>query len=867
MKKLLLIATLFCIMFLAILCKPTDTDDSSSMPPPTERTIVKMDGEDRPKRTAREKWLDLMHKTADGEDWKEIEYQNNIKSARYKQQLRAELGSRNPQDGETVADGNLRGTWRERGSDNNAGSMITVNYTPEADLYFGLSAGGTLWKGDRVEQTWEVVNQDFRFGGDLVEARYMPSGDIRYIAQLNRHPVYSDDGGATWMQSAGIETSQSAKMKDFVEDDNGNIYFLHKANNIQFVSVVRSSDNGASFDKIFTFSGRNEIDYNLVKVGGANDLIVIEQKDADLTRVHMWNEATGVFDIVEENSPIGFGSGNDRANLNAVFDGDSLRLFVLSPQTVDVGGQEQEQMHLYTSTDLGTNWSMLSALPTIPWDVGLFVSPTDYTKMMYGEVNPYRSSNGGKFWSKVSNWWEYYDDIFTKLHADIMDIKEFTDPYGEPFTVVCNHGGISESYDRGSTYSNVGLFTLNISQYYSVATHPTQREWVFAGAQDQGFQRGKINGDGSASLDQVISGDYGHIVFSGQNDNMWTVYPWGSVSYYANPLLQGPTTWYELVSDDETVWIPPLLGHPDKSQNAIFMAGGNVDGGSGSHMIRLDMTPAGEIVPSQFDYDFLQTGGGPVSAMGISPLDHDLIFVASTGGHIFKSTDGGNTFERKQTGLPNDHYLYGSCIKPSAIDVNVVYVSGNAYSSAGVYKSTDGGESYFRLDNGLPQTMVFCLAPNEDESLIYAATEAGPYVYIASQDQWHELSGVGTPNQTYWSVEYLPETQTARFGTYGRGIWDFEFEEVVTSVDDGDFADGFEIKVYPNPTADFITIEHELDQKYDLTIADQTGIIAFGESSINEKQKTIDLSTIPRGIYYLTVTTEGKSLTKKIIKK
>ena len=30
-------------------------------------------------------------------------------------------------------------------------------------------------------------------------------------------------------------------------------------------------------------------------------------------------------------------------------------------------------------------------------------------------------------------------------------------------------------------------------------------------------------------------------------------------------------------------------------------------------------------------------------------------------------------------------------------------------------------------------------------------------------------------DQVYWSLEYIHEIQTVRFGTYGRGIWDFTF--------------------------------------------------------------------------------------------
>ena len=37
--------------------------------------------------------------------------------------------------------------------------------------------------------------------------------------------------------------------------------------------------------------------------------------------------------------------------------------------------------------------------------------------------------------------------------------------------------------------------------------------------------------------------------------------------------------------------------------------------------------------------------------------------------------------------------------------------------------------------------------------------------------------GFSAPDQTYWSLEYVSEINTARFGTYGRGIWDFIVDE------------------------------------------------------------------------------------------
>ena len=55
--------------------------------------------------------------------------------------------------------------------------------------------------------------------------------------------------------------------------------------------------------------------------------------------------------------------------------------------------------------------------------------------------------------------------------------------------------------------------------------------------------------------------------------------------------------------------------------------------------------------------------------------------------------------------------------------------------------------------------------------------EVGPYVFDILDGEWYEMSGISAPDQIYWSVEYIPELMTVRFGTYGRGIWDFTLNQ------------------------------------------------------------------------------------------
>ncbi|MEE9439586.1 MAG: hypothetical protein V3V14_11340, partial [Saprospiraceae bacterium] len=534
MKKIYLLLTLIFVCMLSIVCKP---DTHTILPVPTDGTIIKMDSEDQPKSKVRQAWFDLMHSAGPEQNWKFIETQNAITQAKTKRALRSNYSqSSNDREGEIVANGRLEGIWRERGSNNQAGSMVAINYFMEEDMLFGRSAGGTLWKGDRTGFNWEVVNQDFNFKSDLVEMRYNDQGTIRYIAGLNGQAVYSDDGGNSWLASEIMETSASAQVFNFVEVINGMMLILHKGHSIKDVTTYYSKDNGTTWQKSTIFDTANRDNIKIARVGNTNDIIAIEQINTDLTILYKWNHVTNTFEIINDGSDIGFGN-NTKANISAVFVDDHIRMYV-----------RNHENKLFISDDNGLTWQYSSDLLSTPWSVGFFVSPSDHTKILYGDIELYRSIDEGSSWSKVSDWWEYYDNVQEKIHADIMDIKEFVDPEDKPFTIVCNHGGISQSYDYGKNLSNIGIYSLNISQYYSVATHPEQDEWIFAGSQDQGFQRGKIVGDEAVSLSQVISGDYGHIVFSGIDNHLWTVYPGGWVTYYTDPISLFSSKSYELES-------------------------------------------------------------------------------------------------------------------------------------------------------------------------------------------------------------------------------------------------------------------------------------------------------------------------------
>lgn len=852
MKKWFLFAVLFSCLYGA-----SQIFKSPIYPKPDNgETLVNRDVEEGTEKNKREKWFELLHQAAPGVEWKTIEKENRLKNAQVIYDLRKKRShSRN--DDEWVADNHIFGAWYERGSANQAGNIMASAYDVVSDEIFVVSGGGSVFKGNRAGFGWEVVNQDYKFSGNLMEVIQLSDGRRRILCSVNHSPAYSDDEGQSWKISEQVVGTDGSLIYNPQMTKQQKLFLLHKRNHGAPIRLYYSLDLGESYSSVHNFVTSDTRNVALSIEEKNQDIFVISQKSGNTSQIFKFNFTTEDLELLTDNSPIGFGTDGD-ANLQSVQVDGQTHLYVYDGDR-----------RFHVSKDFGVTWEYLSTMPTKPWAVHLYVSPSEPKNMIYGEVDAFRSRDGGKTWQKINAWWEYYNNVASKLHADIMSLKEFVDQDENPFILIGNHGGISITYDAGVNNDNIGMFDLNVSQYYDVKSYPLDYNFVFAGAQDQGFQKGFIPGTNTENFVQVVSGDYGHIAFTENGQRLWTVYPGGWVTYYPNPRSAGHSASFEVNSDNESVWIPPLVSSPLPQENIVYMAGGNINGGTGSHLIKLQYFQAdNRIEATQSPFNF-RASGGELSAMAFSPFNPQKVFCATTNGRFYISQNGGQNFSLHGTSLPGAQYLYGSCILPSAIDSNLVYMSGSGYSNAGVMVSRNGGKSFTALDNGLPKTMVFKIVFNEDESLIYAATEAGPYVYIKELNSWHLLSGSNTPNQTFWSVEYINELKIARFGTYGRGIWDFHYKDISTSSED-EFITNHSISVYPNPVNDHLIVESEkpfsnLTRK--IEVVDIQGVkytLPFVKISAN--QIRIQTETLQTGIYFLVVPELKKGYLQKFIK-
>ncbi|MEZ4958620.1 MAG: T9SS type A sorting domain-containing protein [Saprospiraceae bacterium] len=826
---------------------------SPDFPAPTnDKKYREKQDEGKEEHERREAWIEHLHKAAPGTDWKETDKRSLALLSKLRKGKVANRGN------ETFADGQIEGEWIEKGSRNQAGSMRTVDYDPVNDKIYGISDGGCLWKGELDGSQWTILNDDIRLHPEMLKAVPNDTGGIRIIASVGKDIVYSDDEGTTWananMSPAFYDGWGYPMYLEVLNDTTQAIYYMaytwDSSPWAPRIWLYWSTDHGESFSRIRIFNHEKDNQVSMWSPFKSQELYILN-KNQELLSI-----SQDTLNLV--GPPVGLPANADLL-LTGNKTGQNLTLYAL------VNSED-----VYVSIDTGLTWSLKGSVPYQAWSVGMICSPFDAETLITGEVDCHRSYDGGETWTTVNEWWEYYGNI-DLLHADIMDLKGFEKSDGTPFLLIANHAGLHVSFDNLATTQNIGLQGLNISQYYDVVTNPLFPDYIYAGSQDQGWQW-TANGtaDGPVDFIQQWSGDYGMMALTNNYQSFWTQYPGGIVSYYhyaSSPLTPWPDSEWEMTGDDLPAvgWILPTAPATYEDGNTVFIGGGNLYGGPGSYLIGLTAytTPPFDIEAFQFDYDFKQnsnTGQGLISAIEQSSIDPERIFVSTDDGTFFYTHDGGGTWN-KSVGFsgPTVDWIYTASILSSRLDPNVLWISGSGYSNPPVFKSTDGGQSFIQLSDGLPPTLIQEIVANPDESLLFAASAVGPFVFVAGENKWYDLIGEQTPLQWYTCVEYIESEDIVRFGTYGRGIWDFKINTAPSSIP-ATLQQEMAVTVYPNPASSSgkLFVKTEAPGKLDFTLQNNKGE-RLRKAMVNG-QIAISLQGLHPGVYVFSTSQNGRAV-------
>ena len=797
----------------------------------------------------RDLWIEQAHRAAPGVSWRVIEQRNKIDA--YFSNLSYRKNESNSLF--NYANGQLCGTWAERGSKNQAGRCWGMDYFKSDNSLYTLSNDGSLFKGVPDSAHWHSQNDQLAFNNHVIKVIKNGAGNKRIVLASGLNVFYSDDDGLTFNQSTGISfpvawggntINEIESLTDTVTNST-TLYLITRpwdsgpwAPRFWLYSSV---DYGQSWQQIFTFNDGGDNRLHLWKPNDQESLVYafFDQNVTGLSAVY---SISGANNVTVVHSSADFPSNTDML-FSGNRTGGNTTLYATS------GGTE-----LYKSTDLGSTWTHVSTLP-LPTGV-LAVSPNNANKVFIGQVDAYRSNDGGVTWTQVNSWTDYYLDPEINLHADIFNIKFYKKANGSSFIIINCDGGCYRSDDEMQTVTNIGLHDLNVSEYYSVISDASTN--LFMGSQDQGLQRVSNSGANTNILDfdQIISGDYGKLQLTRNGQTLWAEYPGGHMYYYYN--ATGPYTQnWALTGSTLPVYGWMLATAPiyPASLNQIYLAGGNLSGGSGSYLIKLNGIPT-SIIASQKPYDFRGSSTAGISAIGTTPLDTFRVYVAKEDGAFYYSNDNAQTWTQSNsfTG-PNSQYLFGNCIYASRLTHDLVFFGGSGYSNPPVYASNDGGANFADMSNGLPPTLIFGFAADAAEKFLFAATEAGPYVFVFADSTWYPIGGGIAPALAYWAVDYDTTNDVAHFATFGRGVWDF----TVCLISNTDELSQSKTEVYPNPFSASTTIsfQNPEQKKCTISIYDIQGRVVREVKGISSNKVVLEKGNLHGGIYFYRINSES----------
>ena len=767
MKKLGSILFLATIFWIATFLYQDNPRIQGRMPVPVE--FVEKKSKRKDFKQQRKEYMLQMHQSHPDVDWKKMNADTRKKRTDKVRQIRQELltngNSHLLKEKTEFINRNLTGYWQERGSNNLAGRILTADIDWESNLIYCASDGGNIWRGSLTGENWTSLTDYMQIKG-IHFLRLIEFEDTRRLLIAHGDNVYyTDDEGETLQLSNGLDFLSGWSgnyLKRVIVTENKMVYVLATEGTGSWNNsavLYKSVDHGRNFTKFLT------LDTNAGMSSNQNsdhfDIWTSRYFESQLFILHN-NEFYQLTESDEleflANIPVS-GSGQ---NILTGGMGSNYPFFF-----AHVAGR------IYQSMNGGNSWIDRGEKPQWIFNLqnSFNCSNIHRDQVFWGGMEVFKSTNGGSSWNLVNNWWEYYGNEANMLHADIPEVRFFLDPEYNEVALISTDGGLYYSEDGLESVSNLSMNGLGVSQYYSTYTKRTFPYHVYAGSQDQGFQRSlHPDEEGVLNFEQSISGDYGHLVSGDGGETIWCNYP-GFTMYYQNPLTNTGGETLNFPGSGH-LWLAPLMADPYDPAKA-YLGGGGLSGGN--HLFHLTMG-SWSISYEEEPFSF----SGTVSAMAYSPLEPENRYVLTSTGKFYHSSNNGegNLWEQS-SGFngPGSHYFYGSPIWVSESVPGKVIIGGSGYSNPPVFVSEDHGNSFESMAEGLPNTLVYTLAGTPADGYIFAATEVGPFVYDSSENTWQDLAGITAPDQTYWTVEYIPELSTARFGTYGRGIWDFVLDE------------------------------------------------------------------------------------------
>ncbi|MCU7496742.1 MAG: T9SS type A sorting domain-containing protein [Ignavibacteria bacterium] len=698
-------------------------------------------------------------------------------------------------------------SWTQLGPGNIGGRIrsIIVNPQDPSIMYVGSVAGG-IWKTINGGAGWMALDdhmENLSIGSMVMDPSdpdviYAGTGEgFANIDALRGEGIFkSTDAGKTWNRLPSTLSSDFYYVNKLAFDKTTNTLWAATRR-----GLFKSLDGGNTFDVVSGLPNGGNVH--------ATDIVISYDSPSRIfVAFGLFNTAT-VYrsaDAGKSFQQVFTASGNGRTVLAA--SASDPRVVYLSAMKLS----DYTAGIMRVTKDGGASWDTLRVpgpsgstyTSNQAWyDNIIAVDPQDPNTVYAGGLDLYKSTDGGRNWTQQTHWDK--EGASNYVHADHHAMA--IDPSNGSNIYLGTDGGIFKSTNRGTSW--VGLNNeLYITQFYYGAVDPASSKY-YGGAQDNGT----IKSDGGTNWYEILGGDGGSVEVDYNNPNI--VYMEyvdlaifkstdGGKNYVkaTNGIPSGGTNFWSGTSD-RVQFIAPFTIDPNNPANLI----------SGTYRVFRTTNGASSWSPISGDLTGDGTGssGAKITTLTVAKGNSNIIYAGCSNGVIRSTTDCGNTWNAKGTGLPN---LANTKIVTAPNDPATAFAVFSGYSDGQkVFKTTDYGKSWQNISGNLPNIPVNCILVNPaNGNNLVVGTDLGVFTSTDQGSSWVQNND-GLANVSVSDLDFRGSDNRIFAATHGRGMFSaaWNLTTDVASDEKPKLPGSFELdQNYPNPFNPSTTIKYRL---------------------------------------------------------